>query len=105
MAGECNPFSLDEVPTIVFYGKGKTEVDVTLFQAEEASAALNDDCSDKEDDGDKDYEETNMSTSDEAEVALEKGEIRQKTKKEEKTKNYLEDWKCCTSKWYFRSIK
>ncbi|CAG9826497.1 unnamed protein product [Diabrotica balteata] len=72
MAGECDPFSLDEVPTIVFYGKGKTGVDVTLVLSEEALAALNDDCSDVEDDGDSVYEEVDMSTSNDDEVALEK---------------------------------
>ncbi|CAG9827834.1 unnamed protein product [Diabrotica balteata] len=54
---------VDEVPTIVFYGKRKSEVDVTLAQAEVALAALNDDCSDIEDEGDPDYEEADMSAS------------------------------------------
>ncbi|CAG9828441.1 unnamed protein product [Diabrotica balteata] len=81
MAGECDPFSHDEVPTIVFYGKGKTEVDVTLVQEEEALAALIYDCSDIEDDGDPDYEETDMSTSDEDEVTLEKKKFLKRLKK------------------------
>uniref|UniRef100_A0A6P7GZK3 Prolyl 4-hydroxylase subunit alpha-2-like n=1 Tax=Diabrotica virgifera virgifera TaxID=50390 RepID=A0A6P7GZK3_DIAVI len=46
MAGEQDPFSLNEIPTIVFYGKEKNEVDSTIVQA---LAAMNDDCSDIED--------------------------------------------------------
>ncbi|CAG9840139.1 unnamed protein product [Diabrotica balteata] len=70
-----------EMRFLQFYGIGKTEVDVALVQVEKALAALNDDCSNIEDDGDPDYEETDMSTSDDNEVALEKEEIPQKIKK------------------------
>ncbi|CAH1225460.1 unnamed protein product [Diabrotica balteata] len=91
----------DEIPTIVFYGKGKTEVDVTLVQAEEALAAPNDDCSDIEDDEDPDYEEADMSTSDEDEVALEKEEIPQKTKKAEKQKTIWKTGKFVPPNVYF----
>ncbi|CAG9827583.1 unnamed protein product [Diabrotica balteata] len=70
-----------EVPTIVFYGKSKTEVDVTFVQAEKALVAVYDDCSDIDVHGDPDYKEVDMSTSDEDEVAFEKEEIHQKTEK------------------------